>query len=75
MPDNILVLVFGALSVIGLVLGGAGFGMAVKYAKQPEGEIKMALWAFLGLAGLVVAGMSWAYFLIPIILHHLFGAR
>ena len=43
MPDNILVLVFGALSVIGLVLGGAGFGMAVKYAKQPEGEIKMAL--------------------------------
>lgn len=73
MPDRILIIVFGTLSAIGLLVGGLGFGMAVKHAKKQEGELKMALWAFVGLAGLVLAGMSWAYFLFPILISHLFG--
>ncbi len=46
---------------------------AVKNAKKPEGELRMALWSFGALAGVVFAGMCWAYFLIPIILNNLFG--
>jgi len=45
---------------------------AIKSARKPEGEIKMALWSFGALAGLVFAGMCFAYFLIPIIINHLF---
>jgi len=73
MPDTVLLIVFGILSGLGLAVGAVGFGLAIKHAKKPEGEIKMALWAILGLAGLVLAGMSWAYFLLPILWNHLFG--
>ncbi len=72
MPDNILLLVFGIFSLIGLLVGGFSFAMAVKHAKKPDGELKMAAWAFLGLAGLIFAGMSWAYFLIPILVNKVF---
>jgi hypothetical protein len=44
----------------------------VKSAKKPEGELKMALWSFGALAGMVVAGMCFAYFIIPILLNHWF---
>jgi hypothetical protein len=73
MPDNILLIVFGILSALGLAVGITGFWLALKNSKKPEGEIKMAGWAVLGLAGLVLAGMSWAYFLLPILWNHLFG--
>ena len=46
---------------------------AVKNAKAKDGEIKMALWSFVALAGFVFAGMCWAYFLIPILINHLFS--
>jgi hypothetical protein len=46
--------------------------MAVKQAKKPDGELKMAIWAILGMAGLVFAGMSSAYFLIPILINKFF---
>lgn len=72
MPDNILLIVFGILSAIGLLLGVVSFGLAMKHAKKPDGELKMALWAIAGLGGLVLAGMSWAYFLIPIIINKVF---
>lgn len=73
MPDNILLIVFGILSALGLAIGIMGFGLALKYSRKSEEEIKMAGWAVLGLAGLVIAGMSWAYFLLPILWNHLFG--
>lgn len=73
MPDNILLIAFGILSALGLAVGITGFGLALKYSEKPEGELKMAGWAVMGLAGLVIAGMSWAYFLIPILWNHLFG--
>lgn len=71
-PDNLLLAVFGVLSFLGLVAGVAGFALALKYAKKPDGEIRMAFWAFVGLGGLVVAGMSWAYFLVPILVNKFF---
>lgn len=73
MPDNILLIVFGIVSALGLAVGITGFSLALKYSKRSDGELKMAGWAVLGLAGLVLAGMSWAYFLLPILWNHLFG--
>ena len=72
MPDNILFTVFGILSLIALVVGGIGIYFAIQNAKKKDGELKMAFWSVLALAGLTFAGMCWAYFLIPIIAHHLF---
>ncbi len=72
MPDNILLIVFGVLSTAALVVAGVGMYFAVKNAKKKDGEIKMALWSFVALAGFVFAGMCWAYFLIPILINHLF---
>ncbi len=72
MPDNVLLIVFGVLSTLSLAVAGAALWFAVKNAKKKDGEIKMALWSFVALAGFVFAGMCWAYFLIPIIINHLF---
>ena len=72
MSDKILLMVFGVLSTLSLVVAGTGMYLAVKNAKKKDGEIKMALWSFVALAGFVFAGMCWAYFLIPIIINHLF---
>ncbi len=72
MPDKLLLIVFGILSTISLGVGVLGVYFAVKAAKRDDGEIKMALWSVVALAGFTVVGMSWAYFLIPIIINHLF---
>ncbi len=72
MPDKILLIVFGVLSTIALVVAGAALYFAIKNAKKKDGEIKMALWSFVALAGFVFAGMCWAYFLIPILVNNLF---
>ncbi len=72
MPDNMLLTVFGTLSVIALAIGGMGIYFAVQNAKKNESELKMAFWSVVALAGLTVAGMSWAYFVIPILANHLF---
>ncbi len=72
MPDNILLIVFGTLTFVSLAFGGICIYFAVMNAKKNENEIKMALWSFGALAGLVFAGMCSAYFLIPIIANHLF---
>ncbi len=72
MPDKILLIVFGVLSTIALVVAGVALYFAIKNAKKKDGEIKMALWSFVALAGFVFAGMCWAYFLIPILVNNLF---
>ena len=73
MPDKTLLLIFGTLSTLSLIVAGSAISFAVKNAKKKEGEIKMALWSFVALAGFVFAGMCWAYFLIPILINHLFN--
>ena len=72
MPDKILLIVFGTVSTLSLAVGIMAIVFAVKNAKKKDGEIKMALWSFVALAGFVFAGMCWAYFLIPILINHLF---
>jgi heme/copper-type cytochrome/quinol oxidase subunit 3 len=72
MPDNILLIVFGILSSIGLLAGGIAMYLAMKNAKKKDGELMMAFWAFVALAGLTFAGMSWAYFIIPILANRFF---
>ncbi len=72
MPDKILIIVFGVLSTLALAVAGMALYFAVKNAKKKDGEIPMALWSFVALAGFVFAGMCWAYFLIPILVNQLF---
>jgi heme/copper-type cytochrome/quinol oxidase subunit 3 len=72
LPDKTLIIVFGTLSTIALIVAGVCMYFAVKSAKKPEGELRMALWSFGALAGLVFSGMCFAYFLIPIIINHIF---
>ncbi|MDP2885101.1 MAG: hypothetical protein Q8P51_08805 [Ignavibacteria bacterium] len=72
MPDNILLIVFGTLSAIGLIVSVLCLAFAVKNAKKPEGELKMAFWSFGALAGLVFSGMCFAYFILPILFNHWF---
>jgi hypothetical protein len=72
MSDKFLFILFGVLSTVALGIGVLGVYIAVQTAKKNGSEIKMALWSFVALAGFCFAGMSWAYFLIPIIMNHLF---
>ena len=72
MPDKILLMIFGVLSTVALAVAVLAIYLAVKNAKKKDGEIPMALWSFVALAGFVFAGMCWAYFLIPILVNQLF---
>jgi len=45
---------------------------ALKNARKPDGELRMALWSFGVLGGLTFAGMCFAYFIVPILLNHWF---
>jgi hypothetical protein len=72
--DAILFWGFLSLSLLGLAWSGFAFYRAFKNAnfkKDPEG-IRMFLWSAAGLFGLIVAGMSAAYILFPIIVHYFF---
>jgi hypothetical protein len=40
---------------------------ALKAAREKDGELRMFFWAVGSMAGLVVAGMSAAYILLPIL--------
>jgi len=72
MPDNIILTVFGILSTIGFVIGGLAIYLAMKSAKKKDGELMMVFWAVIALGGLTFAGMSWAYFILPILANQLF---
>jgi uncharacterized membrane protein YozB (DUF420 family) len=68
-----LLMVFGTLSAIGLIVAVVCLIFAVKNAKKPDGELKMAIWSFGALAGLVFSGMCFAYFIVPILINHWFS--
>jgi hypothetical protein len=68
--DLALTIIFGFLSLLGLTGAALSFRMALKVAGERDGDLKMAFWTLGVLAGLIVAGMSGAYFLIPIFMHY-----
>ncbi len=71
--DLLLLLAFGSLAAIGTVTAVWCFYRAMKVAGGPEGDLKMFFWAVGSLVGLVIAGMSLAYSLLPILFHY--GAK
>jgi hypothetical protein len=68
--DLLLTIVFGTLSVLGLVAAALCFKMALRVASEKDGDLKMFFWAVGSLVGLILAGVSSAYILLPIFLHY-----
>lgn len=70
--DNLLFWFFLLLGAAGMTWSAFAFYRAFKNAdfkKDPDG-FRMFLWSVAGLAGLILAGMSLAYILLPIIFHY-----
>jgi len=67
--DLILLAVFGFFTAVGLATSGFCFRRSLKVASERDGDVKMFFWAVGGLVGLILAGMSSAYILLPILLH------
>lgn len=68
--DRILTIAFSLLGLTGLTTAVLCFRMALKVSSARDGDVKMFFWAAASMVGLIVAGMSTAYFLLPIILHY-----
>ena len=67
--DRILFFVFAPLFVLGTTGVVLCFRNSLRVANKKDGDLKMFFWAFGGMICLIVAGMSAAYFLIPLIFH------
>ena len=68
--DLVLFLVFGAVSILSLTASVLCFRRALRVANQKDGDLKMFLWASGTMFTLVIAGMSAAYILIPLLLYY-----
>jgi hypothetical protein len=69
--DVLLTALFGSLGVVGAIGSVLSFRKALHVAGERDGDLKMFFWAVGGLTGLIVAGMSTAYFLLPILFNTL----
>ncbi len=67
--DLILFLIFGFFCLSGLLGTVVCFRMALRVAGARDGDLKMFFWAFGAMICLIIAGMSAAYFLLPILFH------
>ena len=67
--DNLLLAVFGTVSILGLSFGGLCTWMAIRAARsnKKDSEVSMALWSVGSVAGLAVGSMAFAYFVLPIL--------
>jgi hypothetical protein len=68
--DKLLIWIFTGLSLLSLAWSIFAFYRAMKAVDLKDEGFRMFLWAAGGLVGLVVAGMSAAYILLPIIFHY-----
>jgi len=64
--DFTLAIVFGIAAFIGLIVAAFCFRTALRVAGERDGDFKMFLWTVGAMVGLIVAGMSAAYILLPI---------
>lgn len=67
--DLLLLVGIGIIALGGLVASILSFRQAMRVSGEKDGDVKMFLWAALSMIGLIVAGTSVAYILLPIILH------
>lgn len=67
--DLILFLGFGTLAVLGMTGTILCFRKALRVSGEKDGDIKMFIWAVASMFSLIVAGMSTAYILLPILFH------
>ena len=65
--DRTLFIVFGLLSVSGLAAAVLCFRKALSVSGERDGDLKMFFWAAGGMLGMIIAGMSAAYILLPIL--------
>lgn len=68
--DLTLTLFFGTLAILALVAAILCFRKALRVSGERDGDLKMFLWAVGSLLGLVIAGMSTGYILLPIVFHY-----
>ena len=67
--DRILLIAFGLAALLSFTVAILCFVKAFRVAGERDGDLKMFLWTAGGMVGLIIAGMSAAYILIPILLH------
>lgn len=67
--DLALLVGFGLLFVVGLTGSVLCLRKAMRVSGERDGDVKMFFWAVGSLIGLILAGMSGAYILLPILLH------
>jgi hypothetical protein len=65
--DLVLTIVFGAIALVFLAVAVLCVRKAVRVSGERDGDLKMFLWSIGALIGLIVAGMSSAYILLPIL--------
>jgi len=65
--DLALLLLFGTLSLLGLTVSALCFRKALRVANQRDGDVKMFFWAVGAMTGLILAGVSVAYIVLPIL--------
>jgi hypothetical protein len=68
--DALLLAVFSCLVVLGLAGAVLTFRQALRVSGHRDGDIKMFLWAAGTMLCLILAGVSTAYIVLPIILHY-----
>jgi hypothetical protein len=67
--DLILFAAFGSVTVLSLAGAVLTFRQALRVSGEKDGDLKMFLWAFGSMVCLIIAGMSAAYILLPILFH------
>jgi uncharacterized membrane protein YjfL (UPF0719 family) len=67
--DLILFSAFGSIAVLSLAGALLTFRQALRVSGERDGDLKMFLWAAGSMVCLIIAGMSAAYILLPILFH------
>jgi hypothetical protein len=67
--DLILFAVFGSIALLSTAGAVLTFRQALRVSGERDGDLKMFLWAAGSMICLIIAGMSTAYILLPILFH------